>query len=85
MDKQQAQQIIKDTFESSFDKSRFTGFIRNLLNKIEDAPFTYRRNYISDIYKQYIKIREHIGKSSDGENHIDILVITLRKDTVIRY
>lgn len=35
MDKQQARQIIKDTFESSFDKVRFTNFIKNLLNSIE--------------------------------------------------
>jgi len=35
MDKQQAQQIIQETFENSFDKSRFTGFVRNLLNHIE--------------------------------------------------
>lgn len=28
MDKQQAQQIIKDTFENSFDKVRFGGFVK---------------------------------------------------------
>jgi hypothetical protein len=81
MDKQQAQQIIRDTFESPFDKVRFTAFIKNLLNRIDDAPFTYQGNYIPDAYKQYIKTLERIGKFSDGENRIDILVITLQKDT----
>ncbi len=81
MTKQQAQQIIRDTFESSFDKNKFTGFIKNLLNRIEDAPFTYRGSYIPDAYKQYIKTLERIGKFSDGENNIDILVITLQKET----
>jgi hypothetical protein len=71
MNKQQAQQIIRDTFESSFNKSRFTGFIKNLLNRIDDAPFTYQGNYIPDAYKQYIKILERIGKFSDGENSVD--------------
>ncbi|MBW2062974.1 MAG: Eco57I restriction-modification methylase domain-containing protein [Deltaproteobacteria bacterium] len=81
MDKQQAQNIIRETFESSFDKSGFTGFIKNLLNRIDDAPFTYQGNYIPDAYKQYIKTLERIGKFSDGENSIDILVITLQKET----
>lgn len=81
MDKQQAQTIIKETFENPFDKSRFTEFIKNLLNRIEDSPFTYQGNYIPDAYKQYIKTLERIGKFSDGENSIDILVIIFQKET----
>jgi len=81
IDKKQAQELIKETFESPFDKVRFTSFIKNLLNKIDDAPFIYQGNYIPDAYKQYIKTLERIGKFSDGENRIDILVITLQKDT----
>jgi len=81
MDKNQAQKIIRDTFENSFDKNSFTGFIKNLLNRVDDAPFTYQGNYIPDAYKQYIKTLERIGKFSDGENNIDILVITLQKET----
>jgi hypothetical protein len=37
MDKQQARNTIKETFEQSFDKTRFTTFIKNLLNRIEEA------------------------------------------------
>ena len=81
MNKHQAQQIIRDTFESAFNKNGFTGFIKNLLNKIEYAPFTYQGKYIPDAYKQYIKTLERIGKYNDGENSIDILVITLQKET----
>jgi len=81
MDKNQAQKIIRDTFENSFDKNSFTGFIKNLLNRVDDAPFTYQGNYIPDAYKQYIKTLERIGKFSDGENNVDILVITLQKET----
>ena len=81
MDKQQARNIIRDTFENSFDKVRFIGFIKNLLNHIEDASFIYQGNYIPDAYKQYIKTLERIGKFSDGENSLDILIITLHKET----
>ena len=64
MDKQQAQNIIRETFESSFDKSGFTGFIKNLLNEIDDvSSFTYKGQYIPDAYKQYIKIANLKKKS----------------------
>ena len=81
MNKQQAQQIIRETFESPFDKDGFTGFIKNLLNRIDEAPFTYQGKYIPDAYKQYIRTLERIGKFKDGENNIDVLVITLQKET----
>ena len=55
LDKKQAQELIKETFENSFDKSGFTNFIKNLFNRIDDAPFIYQGNYIPDAYKQYIK------------------------------
>jgi hypothetical protein len=81
MDKQQALKVIKETFENPFDKDQFTKFIRDLLSHIEDAPFTYQGKYIPDAYKQYIKTLERIGKFSDGDNTLDILVITLQKKT----
>ena len=59
--------------ESPFDKSGFTGFIKNLLNRIDDASFIYQGNYIPDAYKQYIKTLERIGKFSDGENRWRLL------------
>ena len=34
MNKQQAQKIIQETFETPFDKARFNGFVRNLLNHV---------------------------------------------------
>ncbi len=81
MNNQQAQQLIKDTFETTFDKGRFSGFVRNLLNHIEDAPFTYQGNYIPEKFRQYIKTLERIGKYNDGEHTLDILIITLQKET----
>ena len=81
MDKQQAYQIIRNTFESPFDKGRFIDFIKNFLNGIEEAAFTYQGNYIPYAYKEFIKTLERIGKFSDGENSIDILIITLQEET----
>ncbi|MEW5949544.1 MAG: Eco57I restriction-modification methylase domain-containing protein, partial [Thermodesulfobacteriota bacterium] len=81
MDKQQARNLIKETFEQPFDKTRFTAFIKNLLNRIDEASFTYQGQFIPDAYKPYISVLERIGKYSDGEHKIDILAIRLKKET----
>jgi len=83
MNREQAKELIRDTFESPFDKGRFVNFIKNLLNTIDYAPFDYYGQYIPDPYKSYINRYERIGKYSDGENRIDILIIYLKKQTSI--
>ncbi len=83
MDKKQAQMIIKETFESPFDKNKFVGFVKNLLNDVEEATFIYKGNYIPDAYEQYINTLERIGKYTDGEHKIDILIAKLKKETSI--
>ncbi|MBU2563781.1 MAG: N-6 DNA methylase [Actinobacteria bacterium] len=81
MDKQQARDLIKKTFEQPFDKTRFMTFVQELLNHIEYAPFNYHGNYIPDAYRQYISSLERIGKFNGGEKRIDILIIKLQKET----
>jgi len=81
MNRKQAKKLIKDTFESSFDKEKFVYFIKNLLNKIEEKSFTYQGNYIPDAFKPYISKLERIGKYSDGENEIDLLIVRLKRES----
>ncbi|MBU0702056.1 Eco57I restriction-modification methylase domain-containing protein [bacterium] len=83
MDKQQAQQLVRNTFENTFDKNGFTLFVKNLLNRIEEDSFTYQGKYIPDAYKQHITTLERIGKYTDGEHKIDILIVHLKKETSI--
>ena len=35
MDKQQARDIVKGTLQTSFDKGRFSLFVKNLLNDVD--------------------------------------------------
>ncbi len=81
MDKQQARTLIKETFEQPFEKARFTVFVKNLLNRCEDAPFTYIGQYIPSPYAPYISTLERIAKFSDGEHSLDVLIIKLKKET----
>lgn len=80
MDKQQAKHNIQQIFENSFDKNRFTLFIKNLLINLEEASFMYQGQFIPEAYRQYIRTLERIGKFNDGENKIDILIIKLHKE-----
>jgi len=84
MNKQQAKKLIRDTFESPFDKERFIFFIKNLLNKIEEKPFSYQGNYIPDLFKPYISKLERIGKYYNNENEIDLLIVSLKKETSLQ-
>jgi len=83
MNKQQAIEIVRSTFESSFNKTRFVGFIKNLLNQVEDAPFTYQGTYIPDAYRQYVSTLERIGKYTDDNQSMDILIVHLKRETSI--
>ena len=81
MNKEQARKRIKDTFEKAFSKRRFTSFVKDLLNTIGGNSFTYRGQYIKEAYREHIQSLDRIGKFSDGKNNLDILIITLQKDT----
>ena len=62
MNREQAKELIRNTFESPFNKEKFVIFIKNLLNRIEESPFIYRGNFIPDAFKQYISTLERIGR-----------------------
>jgi len=42
MNRQQEQNIIRETFESPFDKSGFTGFIKTFLTELLTLPLPTR-------------------------------------------
>ena len=86
MDKQQAINIVKETFETPFEKGRFKKFVKNLLNQYEDAEITRIGNFIPDSFKDYINKYERLGKYKDGEDHrIDILIVYLKRETSIEH
>src|SRR4030042_6279301 len=87
MDKQTAVGIIRDAFESPFDKARFVDFIRNLLNKIDETKAfpIIQGHYIPESFRDCVKTYERIGTYTDLENNkIDILVVYLHKETSLQ-
>jgi len=84
MNKEQAKQLIRGTFETPFDKGKFTIFIENLLNKIDEAKAFHARGYVKQAFKQVakvIKTYERVGTYTDPQhNKVDILIVYLETE-----
>lgn len=82
MDKSAAQKLVRETLQSSFNKEHFVYLVKNILNRIEEAPFIYRGNLIFDDFADSIRCFERVGKYQDPDRKlIDILIVYLTKDT----
>ncbi len=76
MDKKSAINLIEETFNEAFDKEKFTYFIKNFLNDVEDKGNTYSGNLIWDNFRNHIKSYSRIGKYIDPEGEaLDILIV----------
>ncbi|MFO7773408.1 MAG: hypothetical protein R6V59_05665 [Dehalococcoidia bacterium] len=55
MDRPAAVKLILDTFENSFDKARFVGFAKNLLNRIDETKAFYiQGHYVPEIFRDHV-------------------------------
>lgn len=82
MTNEQAKNLIRDTFESPFDEDKFVRFIKNLLKHYDDtetSSFVYSGSLIFEPFRPYISSFGRIGKYTDGNHSIDILIVKLKK------
>lgn len=85
MDKQQAAQLIKDTFESAFDEVQYLRFARELLNgQIDETPgrkIDHSGNLIPNAFKRHVRRYKRIGTYTDPAGEpIDLLIVYLHQD-----
>ena len=83
MDRLQAMNLIKSTFNSGFDKSKYRNFIINLLDGInESKEFTCGNAYIPDSFKNYVTSYGRIGKYTDSKDvSVEVLWVKLKPET----
>lgn len=82
MDKNQAQNLVKTTFENPFDRERFLIFAKNLFHFLDTDSFIYRGNLIPDTYDSHIKTLERLGKYEDIDGHkVDVLAVCLNNQS----
>jgi methylase of polypeptide subunit release factors len=80
MNKKQASLIIENTFNKAFNRNKFISFAGNLFN-LRTTDYSQRSVGIFDTYKQHVQSLEVVAKFSDGKNEIDVLIVTLVRDT----
>lgn len=82
MKKQEAINLVKNTFSEKFDENNFKKFITNLLKDHKHLNTIREGQYIKDSFKSFIKKSKTIGSFEDSEgNSIDILLVALTKES----
>lgn len=82
----EAKSIITDVFENSFDKDKFSHFVRNLLKNLHPAEFLRSGYNIPKAFQEFIASYERLGKYEDEVgNLIDVLIVKLKRDNSIDY
>lgn len=79
MEKVQAQDLIKNTFNKKFDKDNFRKFIINFLDGLnEEKYFSIGQAQVKECYRQKILSYQRIGQYTDNNGKIiDALVVHL--------
>src|SRR4051812_3320090 len=83
MNKEQARDLVRQTLTRSFDKTRFRGFVLELLNEFDESKaFVSSKTYIKNAFKPHVDRFERLGTytSPDGEK-LDVLVVYLTNDS----
>jgi hypothetical protein len=79
MDKNQAQNQIRDIFQHSFHRANYQHFLRNLLNQFEIRDAHYTGNLIPDSFKEHVTQYWRIGKYIDPDGiELDLLVVEVK-------
>jgi Eco57I restriction-modification methylase/TaqI-like C-terminal specificity domain len=83
MERNQAISLVRETFTARFDEGRFTLFIRNLVNHLDESKkqvWTLKK----DAFRDYVNHFARVGTYTDprGER-VDVLIIHLRKETTL--
>ena len=84
MNKQQAIDLVKETFESPFDRKRYVWFLRNLLNTFDEAEVRSNQgSRIPESFRNYVEKVERIGKYTTEGKEIMLFVVHLKRETSI--
>lgn len=85
MNQQEAKDLIRGTFQNSFDEQSFHRFARNLFNDLDESKvFCYQGQYIPDAFKGHISQYKRLGKYIDPEGAaLDVLIVHLKRETAL--
>jgi Eco57I restriction-modification methylase/restriction endonuclease TaqI-like protein len=79
MNRDQARQLVRDTFTHRFQKDQFRRFMRELLNRYDEGKgSSWNRQYVPDAFKNHIDRYERLGTyTAPDDEKVDILIVYL--------
>src|SRR6266568_2319742 len=84
MTKDQAKQLVRDTFKHRFQKEQFRRFIKELVNQYDEGKArSWNSQYIEKAFRDHVDRYERLGTitaAGDGEK-VDILIVHLKNDS----
>jgi len=84
MNKQEAINLIENTFSSDFDANKYQKFVANLFKKYTPIEKMVSGQYIKESFRSFIDKYKRVGKFEDSENNqIDILEVYLKKSSTL--
>jgi len=84
MTKDQAKQLVRETFTKRFHRDQFRRFIKELVNRYDESKAaSWNKQYIPDAFKEHVERYERLGTftaAGDAEK-VDILIVHLTDDS----
>jgi hypothetical protein len=83
MNKEEAKKLVVNTFEHSFNEPRFSFFIKNLLNDLDESK-AQTWSLMPEAYRDAIKSYKRLGQYTDkNKNVIDVLAVNVKRDNTL--
>ena len=82
MNQTEATYLIREVFEQPFDEARFTRFVRELLNEVDESKATrpIAGQYISLSFREHVQQYRRLATYTDPDGQaLDILLVQLKK------
>jgi len=84
MTRDQARQLVRETFTHAFQKEQFRRFIKELVNRYDESKAaSWNRQYIPDAFKEHVERYERLGTftAAGGAEKVDILIVYLTHES----
>jgi hypothetical protein len=83
MNRDQANDLVRQTFTQAFDKVRFHNFTLNLLNRLDESKaFTRNSQYVKEAFRGHVQGFERLGTYTSPKNEkLDVLIVHLTHES----
>src|ERR1017187_702451 len=83
MNRDQARQLVRDTFTHCFQKEQFHRFVKELLNRYDESKAQlWTKQYVPDAFKDHIDHYERLGTyETPDDEKLDILIVYLTQES----